>query len=73
MSCCDRNDGCRLQLDLLEVEEVFPAVALQVTKLLSMDNTRVNCYGGSSALGLPIGKRSIEQFHVSLSSCFTFC
>jgi acetyl-CoA C-acetyltransferase len=43
------------QLDLLEVNEAFAAVALNVTRMLGVDEERVNVNGGAVALGHPIG------------------
>jgi len=42
-------------LGLLEVNEAFAAVALNVTRMLGMDETLVNVNGGAVALGHPIG------------------
>lgn len=43
------------ELDLLEVNEAFAAVALNVTRMLGVDEERVNVNGGAVALGHPIG------------------
>ncbi|MBO0838378.1 MAG: acetyl-CoA C-acyltransferase, partial [Actinobacteria bacterium] len=43
------------ELDLLEVNEAFAAVALNVTRMLGVDEDRVNVNGGAVALGHPIG------------------
>jgi acetyl-CoA C-acetyltransferase len=42
-------------LDLVEVNEAFAAVALNVTRMLAIDEERVNVNGGAVALGHPIG------------------
>jgi acetyl-CoA C-acetyltransferase len=42
-------------LGLLEVNEAFAAVALNVTKILGIDREMVNVNGGAVALGHPIG------------------
>ena len=42
-------------LDLVEVNEAFAAVALNVTRALALDEERVNVNGGAVALGHPIG------------------
>lgn len=42
-------------VDLYELNEAFAAQSLAVLKLLSIDSTKVNIYGGSIALGHPIG------------------
>jgi acetyl-CoA C-acetyltransferase len=42
-------------LDLVEVNEAFAAVALNVTRMLALDEERVNVNGGAVALGHPIG------------------
>ncbi|MBO0682239.1 MAG: acetyl-CoA C-acetyltransferase [Candidatus Dormibacteraeota bacterium] len=43
------------ELDLIEVNEAFAAVALNVTRMLGVDEDRVNVNGGAVALGHPIG------------------
>jgi acetyl-CoA C-acetyltransferase len=42
-------------LELLEVNEAFAAVALHATRMLGFDEERVNPNGGAVALGHPIG------------------
>jgi len=42
-------------LDLIEINEAFSAVALQSMRDLGIDSTRVNTDGGALALGHPIG------------------
>src|SRR5438105_1188077 len=42
-------------LDLVEVNEAFAAVALNATRMLAIDEDRVNVNGGAVALGHPIG------------------
>ena len=42
-------------LDLVEVNEAFAAVALNTTRMLELDEERVNVNGGAVALGHPIG------------------
>ncbi|HKW58720.1 MAG TPA: acetyl-CoA C-acetyltransferase [Candidatus Dormibacteraeota bacterium] len=42
-------------LDLVEINEAFAAVALNATRMLGLDEGRVNVNGGAVALGHPIG------------------
>lgn len=42
-------------LDLVEINEAFAAVALNVSRMLQLDEERVNVNGGAVALGHPIG------------------
>jgi acetyl-CoA C-acetyltransferase len=42
-------------LDLVEINEAFAAVALNATRMLQLDEKRVNVNGGAVALGHPIG------------------
>ena len=42
-------------LDLVEINEAFAAVALNATRMLQLDEERVNVNGGAVALGHPIG------------------
>jgi acetyl-CoA C-acetyltransferase len=42
-------------LDLVEINEAFAAVALYATRMLELDEERVNVNGGAVALGHPIG------------------
>jgi acetyl-CoA C-acetyltransferase len=42
-------------LDLVEINEAFAAVALNATRMLGIDEERVNVNGGAVALGHPIG------------------
>jgi acetyl-CoA C-acetyltransferase len=42
-------------LDLVEVNEAFAAVALNASRMLGLDEERVNVNGGAVALGHPIG------------------
>jgi acetyl-CoA C-acetyltransferase len=42
-------------LDLVEINEAFAAVALNVTRMLELDEDRVNVNGGAVAIGHPIG------------------
>jgi acetyl-CoA C-acetyltransferase len=42
-------------LDLVEFNEAFAAVALNATRMLGLDEDRVNVNGGAVALGHPIG------------------
>jgi acetyl-CoA C-acetyltransferase len=42
-------------LDLVEFNEAFAAVALNATRMLDIDEERVNVNGGAVALGHPIG------------------
>jgi len=45
----------RSQLDLIEINEAFAAVALWSTKMLEVSKDRVNVHGGAVALGHPLG------------------
>ncbi|HAC46449.1 MAG TPA: acetyl-CoA C-acyltransferase [Chloroflexi bacterium] len=42
-------------LDLVEINEAFAAVALNATRMLDLDDERVNVNGGAVAIGHPIG------------------
>jgi acetyl-CoA C-acetyltransferase len=42
-------------LDLVEINEAFAAVALNATRMLALDAERVNVNGGAVAIGHPIG------------------
>jgi acetyl-CoA C-acetyltransferase len=42
-------------LDLVEINEAFAAVALNASRMLGLDEDRVNVNGGAVALGHPIG------------------
>ena len=42
-------------LDLVEINEAFAAVALNTTRMMRLDEERVNVNGGAVALGHPIG------------------
>jgi acetyl-CoA C-acetyltransferase len=42
-------------LDLVEINEAFAAVALNATRMLQLDEERVNVNGGAVAIGHPIG------------------
>jgi acetyl-CoA C-acetyltransferase len=42
-------------LDLVEINEAFAAVALNATRMLELDEEKVNVNGGAVALGHPIG------------------
>ena len=43
------------ELDLLEINEAFAAVAITASNLLGVDDARVNVNGGAVAIGHPIG------------------
>ncbi|MDQ6899555.1 MAG: acetyl-CoA C-acetyltransferase [Candidatus Dormibacteraeota bacterium] len=43
------------QLDLVEINEAFASVALNATRMLELDQERVNVNGGAVAIGHPIG------------------
>jgi acetyl-CoA C-acetyltransferase len=43
------------QLELVEINEAFSAVALTSMRMLNLDPERVNVNGGAVALGHPIG------------------
>ncbi len=45
----------RTDLDLIEINEAFAAVALWSTKMLDFDPAKVNVNGGAVALGHPLG------------------
>src|SRR5262249_57259714 len=42
-------------LDLVEINEAFAAVALNASRMLELDEERVNVNGGAVAMGHPIG------------------
>lgn len=50
-----RSGLAATDLEVVEVNEAFAAVALHVTRLLGLDEERVNPNGGAVALGHPIG------------------
>ena len=43
------------ELDLVEINEAFAAVALNASRMLELDEERVNVNGGAVAIGHPIG------------------
>ncbi|EGU71875.1 hypothetical protein FOXB_17616, partial [Fusarium oxysporum f. sp. conglutinans Fo5176] len=43
------------QIDLYEINEAFSAVALANIKILGLNPEKVNVYGGSVAIGHPLG------------------
>jgi acetyl-CoA C-acetyltransferase len=43
------------ELDLVEINEAFAAVALNASRMLELDEDRVNVNGGAVAIGHPIG------------------
>ena len=51
-----KKAGLRVEdLELVEINEAFAAVALNATRMLGLDEERVNVNGGAVALGHPIG------------------
>lgn len=50
-----RQDWEAGELDVVEINEAFAAVALQSTKELGVSSDRVNIHGGAIAIGHPIG------------------
>ena len=42
-------------LDLVEINEAFAAVALWSARMLDLDHDKVNVHGGAVALGHPLG------------------
>ena len=50
-----RQDWHVSDLDLVEINEAFAAVAIQSMKDLGLTNDRVNIHGGAIALGHPLG------------------
>ncbi|URN13247.1 hypothetical protein LUW77_22145 [Streptomyces radiopugnans] len=51
-----KKDGLEVgDLDLIEINEAFAAVAVQSMKDLGIDHEKVNVNGGAIALGHPIG------------------
>jgi acetyl-CoA C-acetyltransferase len=42
-------------VDYYEINEAFSAVALANSKILGLDNEKVNVFGGAVALGHPLG------------------
>jgi hypothetical protein len=51
-----KNAGVRAQdVDLWEINEAFSAVAIANQKLLNIDGSKLNAFGGAVALGHPIG------------------
>ncbi|MCU1443042.1 MAG: acetyl-CoA acetyltransferase [Cryobacterium sp.] len=51
----DRQGWEASDLDLIEINEAFAAVALHSTQELGVDSERVNIHGGAIAIGHPIG------------------
>lgn len=51
----DRGGLRAEDLDLVEINEAFASVALNATRMLCLDEERVNVNGGAVALGHPIG------------------
>lgn len=54
-SACERAGIAAEDLDVLEINEAFAAVALVSTDQLGVDPARVNIHGGAVAVGHPIG------------------
>jgi acetyl-CoA C-acetyltransferase len=54
-AACERAGIAPSDLDLVEINEAFAAVAIQSTRELGLDPSRVNVNGGAVALGHPIG------------------
>ena len=50
-----KTDLRAADLGLIEINEAFAAVAVHATRMLSVDDQRVNVNGGAVALGHPIG------------------
>lgn len=51
-----KHAGISLQdVDYFELNEAFSVVGLANTKLLNLDETKVNVYGGAVAIGHPLG------------------
>ena len=50
-----RTDLERSDLDIIEINEAFAAVALWSTKMLEVSPDKVNVHGGAVALGHPLG------------------
>jgi len=50
-----KTDLRAADLGLIEINEAFTAVAVHATRMLSVDDERVNVNGGAVALGHPIG------------------
>ena len=50
-----KTDLRAADLGLIEINEAFAAVAVHATRMLSVDDERVNVNGGAVALGHPIG------------------
>ena len=56
------------QLDVVEINEAFSAVALASTKELGIDPEKVNVNGGAIAIGHPIGMSGARiTLHAALS------
>lgn len=54
-------------LDLVEINEAFAAVAIASTRTLGVDPDRVNVHGGAIALGHPIGMSGVRiSLHLAL-------
>jgi acetyl-CoA C-acetyltransferase len=55
LQACAKEGITPADLDLVEINEAFAAVALASTKLLGVDPQKVNVNGGAIAVGHPIG------------------
>jgi acetyl-CoA C-acetyltransferase len=55
LDACRRGGAAVADLDLVEINEAFAAVALRSTRELELDEGIVNVNGGAVALGHPIG------------------
>ncbi|TFC82501.1 acetyl-CoA C-acetyltransferase [Cryobacterium sp. TMT1-21] len=55
MHALDRQGWAAGDLDLVEINEAFAAVALESTRELGISADRVNIHGGAIAIGHPIG------------------
>ncbi|HEY6739545.1 MAG TPA: acetyl-CoA C-acetyltransferase [Actinopolymorphaceae bacterium] len=66
-AACRREGLSRTDLDLVEINEAFAAVALASMRELELDDDRVNAAGGAIALGHPLGMSGARiAFHLAL-------
>ena len=57
-------------ISLWEVNEAFSVVALANCKILGIDESKVNVFGGGVSLGHPIGSVSFEPFMALVQTLF---
>jgi acetyl-CoA C-acetyltransferase/acetyl-CoA acyltransferase 2 len=48
------------QIDLFEINEAFAAQTIAVAKDLSLDTSKLNIWGGATAIGHPLGATGVR-------------